>query len=105
MALGLPDTISACLFDLDGVLTQTATVHAKAWKQVFDRFLRERAHRENTTFIPFDDVADYDRYVDGRSRADGVRAFLAARRIEGPEGHDSGTVEDGTVLGLARTKK
>jgi HAD superfamily hydrolase (TIGR01509 family) len=104
MALGLPDTISACLFDLDGVLTQTATVHAKAWKQVFDGFLRERADRENTTFIPFDDVADYDRYVDGRSRADGVRAFLAARRIEVPEGRDSDTVEDGTVLGLARTK-
>jgi beta-phosphoglucomutase family hydrolase len=104
MALGLPDTISACLFDLDGVLTQTATVHAKAWKQVFDRFLRERADRENTTFIPFDDVADYDRYVDGRSRADGVRAFLAARGIEITEGHDGDTAEDGTVLGLARTK-
>lgn len=69
--LGLPDTISACLFDLDGVLTRTAEQHATAWKQVFE----ERG-------IPFDAVADYDAYVDGKPRADGVRSFLAAKHID-----------------------
>ncbi|MGO8960465.1 MAG: HAD family hydrolase [Streptosporangiaceae bacterium] len=104
MALGLPDTIRACLFDLDGVLTPTAKVHATAWKQVFDDFLRERAASGIRPFTPFDEVDDYDRYVDGRSRADGVRTFLAARGIEVPEGHDSDTAEACTILGLARTK-
>lgn len=104
MRLGLPDTVSTCLFDLDGVLTQTAKVHAKAWKQVCDGFLRERAAREATPFAPFDEIGDYDRYVDGRSRSDGVRTFLAARGIEVPQGRDSDTAEDGTVLGLARAK-
>jgi beta-phosphoglucomutase family hydrolase len=69
--LGLPPTVTACLFDLDGVITQTATVHARAWKQVFDAFR-----------IPFDQVADYDAYVDGKPRADGVRSVLEARRIK-----------------------
>lgn len=104
MPLGLPDTISACLFDLDGVLTQTAKIHARAWKQVFDEFLRKRAEQDKTPFTPFDAVGEYDRYVDGRSRADGVRTFLAARGIEVPEGGDRDTADDGTVLGLARTK-
>ncbi len=104
MAVGLPDSISACLFDLDGVLTQTATVHARAWKQVFDEFLQARADRSGTPVTPFDDVGDYDRYVDGRSRADGVRTFLAARGIQLPEGRDGDTAADGTVLGLANTK-
>jgi len=104
MALGLPDSIKACLFDLDGVLTQTAKVHARAWQQVFDEFLRRRAEREMTPFTPFDAVEDYDRYVDGRTRADGVRTFLAARGINVPEGRDTDTAEDGTVLGLARSK-
>ena len=104
MPLGLPDTISACLFDLDGVLTQTAKIHARAWKQVFDEFLRKRAEQDKTLFTPFDAVDEYDRYVDGRSRADGVRTFLEARGIEVPEGRDSDTADDGTVLGLARTK-
>jgi beta-phosphoglucomutase family hydrolase len=78
--LGLPDSVSACLFDLDGVLTQTAKVHAAAWKQMFDDYLRGR--RE--PFVPFDAVRDYDEYVDGKPRQDGVRSFLASRGIELP---------------------
>jgi beta-phosphoglucomutase-like phosphatase (HAD superfamily) len=74
--LGLPDGITACLFDLDGVLTRTAEVHAKAWKQTFDPFLQERGQE------PFDIVKDYDEYVDGKPRLDGVRDFLASRGID-----------------------
>ena len=69
--LGLPAAIVACLFDLDGVLTRTAEQHARAWKQVFDEH-----------GIPFDPVADYDAYVDGKPRAEGARSMLAARHIE-----------------------
>jgi beta-phosphoglucomutase family hydrolase len=83
--LGLPDGVTACLFDLDGVLTQTAKVHAAAWKQMFDDYLRERAARTGEEFVPFDRVADYDQYVDGKPRYEGVRSFLAARGIELPE--------------------
>jgi beta-phosphoglucomutase family hydrolase len=72
----LPDGIEACLFDMDGVLTETAAVHAAAWKQTFDDFLRRRGE----PFEPFDD-ADYDEYVDGKPRTDGVRSFLASRGI------------------------
>ncbi|CAM5587258.1 hypothetical protein STENM327S_04657 [Streptomyces tendae] len=80
--LGLPDDIQACLFDLDGVVTRTAVVHAAAWKETFDAFLRER---DGADFRPFTD-SDYDQYVDGRPRADGVRSFLASRGVELPEG-------------------
>ena len=83
--LGLPDGVTACLFDLDGVLTQTAKVHAAAWKQMFDAYLRERAARTGEEFVPFDAVADYDQYVDGKPRYEGVRSFLAARGIELPQ--------------------
>jgi beta-phosphoglucomutase family hydrolase len=76
--LGLPDGVTACLFDLDGVLTKTATVHAKAWKEMFDGYLRER---DGPDFKPFDEHDDYDRYVDGKPREDGVRDFLASRDI------------------------
>jgi beta-phosphoglucomutase family hydrolase len=75
--LGLPDGITACLFDLDGVLTKTATVHAKAWKEMFDAFLSERGDPH-----PFDEHDDYDEYVDGKPRDSGVRDFLASRGIE-----------------------
>jgi beta-phosphoglucomutase family hydrolase len=74
--LGLPDGIAACLFDLDGVLTKTAEVHARAWKQTFDPFLQQ--HGEP----PFDLVKDYDEYVDGKPRLDGVRDFVASRGVE-----------------------
>jgi beta-phosphoglucomutase family hydrolase len=77
--LGLPDGIRACLFDLDGVLTNTAAVHAAAWKATFDDFLRARS---GAGFQPFDKHADYDSYVDGKPRADGVRDFLASRDIQ-----------------------
>jgi beta-phosphoglucomutase family hydrolase len=83
MALGLPGGVTALLFDLDGVLTQTAKVHAAAWKQMFDEFLRER---DGEGFTPFDARADYDAYVDGKPRYDGVRSFLQARGIEPGEG-------------------
>jgi beta-phosphoglucomutase family hydrolase len=75
MGLGLPSTIRACLFDLDGVITQTAKVHDKAWKQVFDEVLKARGQKS------FDPIQDYDAYVDGKPRADGVRSFLASRHI------------------------
>ncbi|MBW8706415.1 putative glycosyl hydrolase [Streptomyces sp. MBT84] len=99
--LGLPDTVRACLFDLDGVLTKTAVVHAAAWQETFDDFLRRR---EGPGFRPFDPVADYDEYVDGRPRADGVRSFLASRGIELPEGTEDDPPERDTVHGLGSRK-
>jgi beta-phosphoglucomutase family hydrolase len=88
----LPGSITACLFDLDGVLTQTARVHAAAWKEMFDGFLRDRSARSGGPFVPFDQVTDYDEYVDGRPREDGVRAFLASRGITLPEDGEGETV-------------
>ncbi|MER6425175.1 beta-phosphoglucomutase family hydrolase [Streptomyces sp. NPDC001137] len=99
--LGLPEGIQACLFDLDGVVTRTAVVHAAAWKETFDAFLRGR---DGEGFRPFDAVADYDEYVDGRPRADGVRAFLASRGIELPEGSPDDPPEKATVHGLGNRK-
>jgi beta-phosphoglucomutase family hydrolase len=80
--LGLPDGIAAGLFDLDGVLTQTAKVHAAAWKQMFDEYLRQRAQDTGGELVPFDAHHDYDEYVDGKPRPDGVRDFLVARGID-----------------------
>jgi beta-phosphoglucomutase family hydrolase len=77
--LGLPDGTRACLFDLDGVLTDTASVHAAAWKQMFDDYLRER---DGDRFRPFDVSADYGPYVDGKPRLDGTDSFLRSRGIE-----------------------
>jgi beta-phosphoglucomutase family hydrolase len=102
--LGLPPTISACLFDLDGVLTQTSRVHAKAWKQMFDAFLKAHAARTGAPFQPFDEVNDYELYVDGKPRQDGVRSFLAARHIEVPEGAPEDPPEAETVYGLGNRK-
>ena len=84
---GLPDKIRACLFDLDGVLTDTASVHRKAWKAMFDAYLSARAERTGQRFVPFDIGADYQTYVDGKKRDDGVRSFLDSRGITVPEGH------------------
>jgi beta-phosphoglucomutase family hydrolase len=92
--LGLPPGIRACLFDLDGVLTQTLLLHRAAWKETFDSFLRERSLHTHEPFVPFEGV-DYERYVDGRPRSDGVRAFLAARGIE---------IDDATVIELGDRK-
>jgi beta-phosphoglucomutase family hydrolase len=83
--LALPDGITTCLFDLDGVLTQTAKVHARAWKELFDGYLRERAQQRGEEFEEFELARDYDRYVDGKPRLEGVRSFLASRGIEEPD--------------------
>ncbi|GGZ94892.1 HAD family hydrolase [Streptomyces bluensis] len=99
--LGLPKGILACLFDLDGVITKTAVVHAAAWKRTFDAFLRQR---DGTDFRQFDDITDYDEYVDGRPRADGVRTFLASRGIELPEGEPDDPPDAPTVHGLGNRK-
>jgi beta-phosphoglucomutase family hydrolase len=101
--LGLPDHVEACLFDLDGVLTQTATVHAKAWKEMFDDYLRERAKRTGDDFAPFTDD-DYDDYVDGKPRYDGVRSFLASRGIELPDGTPDDEPGTETIDGLGNRK-
>lgn len=103
-ALGLPLAIRACLFDLDGVLTQTAKVHAKAWKQAFDTFLRENATKTDAPFVPFDEVKDYEEYVDGKPREDGVRDFLASRQITLPEGEPDDAVGKATVYGVGNGK-
>ncbi|NJC73597.1 beta-phosphoglucomutase family hydrolase [Planosporangium thailandense] len=102
--LGLPAGIRACLFDLDGVLTPTAAVHAAAWKEVFDEFLRQHAARTGAEFRPFDQVADYDEYVDGRPRADGTRSFLASRHVTLPEGQPDDPPDKETVQGLSARK-
>ena len=102
--LGLPGGVTVCLFDLDGVLTQTAKVHAAAWKEMFDAFLRDRAAGRDEAFAPFEPVHDYDEYVDGRPRADGVRSFLASRGIELPEGQSDDPADAATVSGLGTRK-
>jgi len=102
--LGLPATVTACLFDLDGVLTETARIHARAWKTMFDAFLRQRTAAEGGRFKPFDKVSDYDEYVDGKPRADGVRAFLASRHIKIPEGGDADPPGKDTIHGLGNRK-
>lgn len=101
--LGLPDNVSACLFDLDGVLTDTASVHFTAWKAMFDGYLQDRAQRAGDTFEPFT-PGDYQAYVDGKRRADGVRSFLASRGIELPEGQPADGPDAGTVNGLGNLK-
>jgi beta-phosphoglucomutase family hydrolase len=102
--LGLPDEVQACLFDLDGVVTKTALVHAAAWKQMFDEFLRQHAEQTGTEFVPFDKVREYDRYVDGKPRLDGTRSFLAARGIELPEGDPDDPPTAQTMYGLSNRK-
>lgn len=102
--LGLPDGITACLFDLDGVLTDTASVHAAAWKDTFDEYLQRRSEREDEPFRPFDRHDDYDDYVDGKPRSDGVRDFLASRGITLPEGDPADPPGAETVHGLGNRK-
>jgi beta-phosphoglucomutase family hydrolase len=97
--LGLPDPIRACLFDMDGVLTRTATVHMAAWKRTFDQFLRA-IHPDQPEFTQ----DDYNRYVDGKPRLDGVRDFLASRGIHLPEGTPGDPGDAQTVNGLGTRK-
>jgi beta-phosphoglucomutase family hydrolase len=100
--LGLPEGVHACLFDLDGVLTDTASVHRTAWKAMFDDFLRRRAG--GSSFVPFDIDADYFTYVDGKRREDGVRSFLASRDISLPDGDPDDGEDAETVCGLGNRK-
>ncbi|HEX2075584.1 MAG TPA: beta-phosphoglucomutase family hydrolase [Geodermatophilus sp.] len=97
--LGLPDPIRACLFDLDGVLTRTATVHMAAWKRTFDEFLRRLDPR-----APEFTQDDYNRFVDGKPRTDGVRDFLASRGITLPEGGRGDPADAATVSAVALRK-
>lgn len=98
MTLGLPDQIRGCLFDLDGVLTQTAKLHALAWEEAFNWFLKKRNDR------PFDRVRDYEQFVDGKPRLDGVRSFLDSRGIHLPEGTESDSTDTETVYGVGNRK-
>jgi beta-phosphoglucomutase family hydrolase len=102
--LGLPEKVRACLFDLDGVLTDTASVHTKAWKAMFDAYLSERAKRTGENFVPFDAAADYRQYVDGKKREDGVRSFLSSRGIELPDGGPDDPDDAETIYGLGNRK-
>jgi beta-phosphoglucomutase family hydrolase len=98
--LGLPGGITACLFDLDGVLTSTAVIHREAWKQTFDAFLQAR---DGAHFSEFTE-RDYATYVDGRPRADGVREFLASRSVNLPEGTPDDGPDQLTVNGVGNRK-
>jgi beta-phosphoglucomutase family hydrolase len=102
--LGLPDYVTACLFDLDGVLTPTAVVHKAAWEETFNIYLRQRAERTGEPFTPFDPGPDYHHYIDGKARADGVRSFLASRGITLPEGDPDDPADAETVNGVGNRK-
>ena len=96
--------MTACLFDLDGVLTQTALVHNAAWKTTFDAFLQKWSAQHGQPFVPFDPGPDYHTYVDGRQRADGVRTFLASRGITLPDGGPDDAPDAETVNGIGNRK-
>jgi beta-phosphoglucomutase family hydrolase len=96
--------LDAVIFDMDGVVTQTAVVHASSWKKLFDAFLRERSEETGEPFVPFDEHGDYERYVDGKNRYDGVRSFLASRGIELPEGSPDDPPGSDTVQALGNDK-
>ena len=102
--LGLPDKVTACLFDMDGVVTRTAVVHSAAWKQMFDEFLRDWSAKTGTEFVPFDPVRDYDEYVDGKPRVEGTKSFLESRKISLPLGSPSDPPSAPTVWGLSNRK-
>lgn len=100
----VPAGITACLFDLDGVITQTAKLHAEAWKHMFDDFLLDRSNRTSEPFRPFELPEDYARHVDGKLRSDGVRDFLASRGITLPEGSADDPPTATSVHGLGSRK-
>jgi len=99
-----PERFDAVLFDLDGVITDTASVHAHAWKKLFDEFLEARAKARDEPFVPFDLEEDYRTWVDGKPRYEGVRSFLASRGIELPFGDPSNPPGTGTVCALGNIK-
>ena len=96
--------LEAFLFDLDGVVTRTASVHSTAWKRLFDDYLERRARAGGSAFVPFDPVIDYQEYVDGRPREEGVRSFLTARGISLPPGSPDDGPEVETLNGLGNRK-
>lgn len=98
------DALDAVLFDLDGVVTRTAIVHAHAWKRLFDEFLRARSKRMSTPFVPFDIDSDYRKYVDGRPRYDGVQTFLESRGITLPRGSEDDPPDAETIYALGKRK-
>lgn len=104
VAIGLPAGTQACLFDLDGVLTDTARLHTAAWQETFDEFLRNRATESGEPFRPFDPAGDYLAYVDGKPRLDGVRDFLRSRDITLPEGAPGDPADALTVHGVGNRK-
>src|SRR3974377_2023328 len=98
------DRYDAVLFDLDGVLTDTAKLHAACWKQMFDEYLQKRSTQRSEAFRPFDLANDYRLYVDGKPRFDGVRDFLTSRGIQLPEGNPDDSPQAKTVRGLGNRK-
>ncbi len=96
--------LDAVIFDMDGVVTETATVHARAWKKLFDAYLQQRAEEAGEELVPFDSHADYERYVDGKNRYDGVRSFLASRGITLPDGDPSDQPGRDTVCAMGNDK-
>ena len=102
--LGLPEAITACLFDMDGVITQTAKVHDAAWKEMFDDFLRDWSASHDQPFVPFDPAGDYEQYVDGKPRLEGTASFLKSRGIELPMGEESDAAGTATIWGLSSKK-
>ncbi|MCA8907197.1 MAG: HAD-IA family hydrolase [Rhodospirillaceae bacterium] len=96
--------LKAFIVDLDGVVTHTAAVHATAWKDLFDAFLKQKAEAEGTEFVPFDLKTDYETFVDGKPRYDGVRSFLASRGIVLPDGTPDDPADAPTVCGLGNQK-
>ena len=102
--LGLAKTVRACLFDLDGVLTDSGVLHAHAWAEAFDAFLLRISDEAGWQFVPFDRGADYRAYLDGRPRLEGVHSFLASRGIQLPEGQPDDPADADTAYGLARRK-
>lgn len=96
--------IDGVVFDMDGVVTQTATVHARAWKRLFDDYLRERCRRTGERFVPFDGDADYRLYVDGKARYDGVHSFLRSRGMDLPKGEPGDSPQSETECGLGNRK-
>ena len=99
-----PLRFRAVIFDMDGVVTNTAKLHAVAWKELFDSYLRKRAQRDKEPFVAFDPRTDYLSYVDGKPRYDGVRSFLESRGIELPYGTPSDGADAETVCAFGNTK-
>jgi len=100
----LPHPLDAVLFDMDGVVTDTAKVHAAVWKGLFDEFLKERADRDGMAYQPFDPRKEYRQYVDGKPRYDGVKSFLDSRSIQLPYGREDDRPDRETVCGLGNRK-